>query len=172
MSQQRPYRIAVLTISDRASTGEAEDRSGPALEQLIAREALGTVVESAIIPDEIDAIRTFIERCTAGDRPVDLILTTGGTGLAPRDVTPEAVAPLFDKPAPNLMELARQRCLEKTPLTYLSRGVAGVVGRTLVLTLPGSPKGAVEHAEAILDILPHAIDTAIGVGERHHRPRA
>lgn len=168
MKTHAPYRVAILTISDRAARGQATDASGPALAKLIEREALGDVCAAEIVPDEVTDIRAFIERWSQGDASAQLILTTGGTGLAPRDLTPEAVAPLFTKPAPNLMELIRLRCLEKTPLTYLSRGVAGVVGRTLVLTLPGSPKGAVEQLGAILDILPHAIDTALGEGERHH----
>ncbi len=168
MKTHAPYRVAILTISDRAARGKATDESGPALVKLIERHALGEVCAAEIVPDEVTDIRAFVERWSQGDAPAQLIVTTGGTGLAPRDVTPEAVAPLFTKPAPNLMELVRLRCLEKTPLTYLSRGVAGVVGRTLVLTLPGSPKGAVEQLEAILDLLPHAIDTAVGDGERHH----
>ena len=87
---------------------------------------------------------------------------TGGTGLAPRDVTPEAARLVLEREHPGLMELARLRCLEKSPKAYLSRGIAGTIGRTLILTLPGSPRGAVENLEAILDVLPHAIDTLRG----------
>lgn len=170
MSDSPRFRVAVLTISDRAGRGESDDRSGPALAEFV-RDHLGSVQDARIVPDEIEDIRRAILDWCRHDHPMDLVLSTGGTGLAPRDRTPEAVSAMFDKPAPNLMELARLRCLEKTPLTFLSRGVAGVIGRTLVLTLPGSPRGAIETLEALLDILPHAIDTALGEGERYH-PRA
>ncbi len=170
MSGECP-KIAILTVSDRGAAGEAEDGSGPALVELVERVGLGKVCATKVVSDEIDAIRGFVRDWSRGDDSAALILTTGGTGLAPRDNTPEAVSALFTKPAPNLMELARLRCFEKTPLTYLSRGVAGVVDRTLVITLPGSPKGAVEQLEAILDILPHAMETARDGGQRLHPPR-
>lgn len=167
MSGGKGFRVGVLTISDRSSRGESVDRSGPALAEVVERH-LGSVVRAGIVADEIEDIRRALREWCLGAGAMDLVLTTGGTGLAPRDRTPEAVSAMFDKAAPNLMELARLRCLEKTSLTYLSRGVAGVIGRTLVLTLPGSPRGAVETLEAIMDILPHAIDTALGEGERYH----
>jgi molybdenum cofactor synthesis domain-containing protein len=93
---------------------------------------------------------------------VDLILSTGGTGLAPRDVTPEAAKRVFHREHEGLMDLSRQRCLAKTPRTFLSRGVAGTIHRTLIITLPGSPRGCAEMLEAIVDILPHAVETLRG----------
>ncbi|MCB9846529.1 MAG: MogA/MoaB family molybdenum cofactor biosynthesis protein [Phycisphaeraceae bacterium] len=165
------YRVAILTVSDRASRGEAEDRSGPALEAVVRTLIPVTHMQRDLVPDEISAIRDALGRWSSNAPPMDLILTTGGTGLSPRDVTPEAALPLFDKPAPNLMELARLRCLQKTPSAYLSRGVAGVIGRSLVLTLPGSPRGAGETIEALGDILLHALDTVGDEGDRHHAPR-
>jgi len=173
------HRIAILTISDRVSRGEAVDRSGEALVELVTSSGLGEVIARDLVSDDIAQIKRCVERWCGrggsggsgesggGQTFADLILTTGGTGLAPRDVTPEAITPILDKPAPNLMELARSRCLETTPLAYLSRGVSGVIGRTLVIALPGSPAGAVEQLSAILDILPHAIDIATGKSDQH-----
>ena len=151
-----PFTAAVLTISDRCSRGEAQDTSGPALVEILTQTFNADVQSTKCVPDEIDRIQAAIRAWA--QTGIDLVLTTGGTGLAPRDVTPEAIAPLLDKPAPNLLELARLRCLEKTANTYLSRGVAGVVNKTLVITLPGSRTGSTETLEAIADILPHAID--------------
>ena len=163
------HRIAILTISDRVSRGEAVDRSGEALVELVTSSGLGEVIARDLVSDDIAQIKRCVERwCgSGGDVIADLILTTGGTGLSPRDVTPEAITPMLEKPAPNLMELARYRCLETTPLAYLSRGVSGVIGQTLVIALPGSPAGAVEQLSAILDILPHAIDIATGKSDQH-----
>jgi molybdenum cofactor synthesis domain-containing protein len=156
MTDAHPFTAAVLTISDRCSQGDAQDTSGPALVQLLTDTFGADVRSTKCVPDEIDRIRATIRAWA--DTHIDLVLTTGGTGLAPRDVTPEAIAPLLDKPAPNLLELARLRCLEKTANAYLSRGVAGVVHKTLVITLPGSRTGATETLEALADILAHAID--------------
>jgi len=162
-----PFTAAVLTISDRCSQGVAQDTSGPALAEMLAQTFRADVQSTKCVPDEIDRIRASIRAWA--DAGIDLVLTTGGTGLAPRDVTPEAIAPLLDKPAPNLLELARLRCLEKTANTYLSRGVAGVVKQTLVITLPGSRVGSTETLDAIADILPHAIDAMKGL-DKHPPP--
>ncbi|MCA9299807.1 MAG: MogA/MoaB family molybdenum cofactor biosynthesis protein, partial [Phycisphaerales bacterium] len=116
----------------------------------------GEVTRTGIEPDEEASIRAFVQEAVASS--CDLVLTTGGTGFAPRDRTPEAVARLLDRRAENLMELARLRCKEITPFTYLSRGVSGTIGATLVVTLPGSPRGACETLEAMIDLIPHAID--------------
>ena len=157
-----PVRVAVLTVSDRCSRGEAVDTSGPGL-CAVLRERLGAeIVVTDCVPDEPDQIvERFMRWSRAGER-IDLIASTGGTGLAPRDQTPEAARRVIEREHPALMELARLRCLEKTPRAFLSRGVAGTVGRTLILTLPGSPRGARENLEALLDILPHAIETLRG----------
>ncbi len=157
-------RCAILTVSDRAHAGTIRDASGPALARIIVEGGLGHVEATAIVPDEEDAIRAQILAWV--DAGIELILCTGGTGFAPRDRTPEAVASILDRPAPGLMELARMRCLARTPMTFLSRGVAGLVSSTIVITLPGSPTGACEQLEALLDVLPHAIASARG-GEVH-----
>ncbi len=165
-------RVAVLTVSDRCSRGEAEDTSGPGL-AAIAREKLrAEIAATACVPDEVDRIASaFVEWC-GPEKGIDLILSTGGTGLAPRDVTPEAATRVIERPHAGLMELARARCAAKTVRTYLSRGVAGTRGRTLIITLPGSPRGATENLEALLDILPHAIETLRGEVQDDGRPGA
>ena len=155
-------RAAVLTVSDRCSRGEAEDASGPALAAML-RERLGAdVVEAACVPDEVERIERALRGWADPERRIDLVVTTGGTGLAPRDVTPEAAARVIERPHAGLMELARARCLSITPRSYLSRGVAGVAGRTLIVTLPGSVRGATEQLGALLDVLPHAVETLRG----------
>lgn len=162
-------RAAVLTISDRCSRGEAEDRSGPALADLLRSALHAEVVATRCIPDDRSLIAATFREWSADTSGIDLLVSTGGTGLSPRDVTPEAAAEVIDRPHPGLMELARLRCLAKTPLTYLSRGIAGSAGRTLLLTLPGSPRGATETLEALVDVLPHAIASLRGEvrPERH-----
>lgn len=146
-------RAAVLTVSDRCARGEATDASGPAVCALLERALGATVVAHSCVADEVDAIRSFVRK--AAD--VDLVVTTGGTGLAPRDRTPEAIRPLLDREAPGLMELARARSGATTARAFLSRGIAGTRGSTLILTLPGSPKGATQQLEALVDVLPHAL---------------
>lgn len=156
-----PIKVAILTVSDRSSRGERADASGPALES-VCREKLGAeVVAMGVVADEGEQIQAELLRWARGPAP-DLILTTGGTGLAPRDVTPEATAAVLERRHPALLELVRLRCYAITPKTFLSRGEAGTVGRTLIINLPGSPKGAVECLSALLDILPHAIETLRG----------
>ena len=161
-----PYRVAVLTVSDRCSRGVYEDRSGPALVDMVKKELPAESVLTAIVPDEIEQIQTRL-RLWADDG-IDLILTTGGTGLSPRDVTPEAAEVLFDKHVPGFMEEVRRHGLTYTPDAILSRGMCGVIGRSLVLTLPGSVKGATQSLEALAPILPHALDTISGEGDAHH----
>lgn len=158
----RPIRAAVLTVSDRCSRGLATDTSGPALAEMLRTRLGAEVVESRCLPDEEEQLAACFVSWSSPDRGIDLILSTGGTGLAPRDVTPEAARSVFEREHPGLMELARLRCLVKTPRTFLSRGVAGTIGKTLILTLPGSLEGSTENLEALLDILPHAIETLRG----------
>jgi molybdenum cofactor synthesis domain-containing protein len=168
-------RAAVLTVSDRCSRGEAEDTSGPLLCSIL-RERLGAIiVRTACVPDDREKIAaTFVE--WSGRQPgggaIDLILSTGGTGLAPRDVTPEAARMVLEREHSGLMELARLRCFAITPRTFLSRGIAGTIGRTLIITLPGSPRGAKENLDALLDILPHAVETLRGEVADDGRPGA
>ncbi len=147
----------VLTASDRCAQGIAVDGSGPAVAEFVRARLGGDVVAQEIVADEPIQIEAFLRHWTALDQRIDLALITGGTGLSPRDITPEAAMRVIDRPHPGLMELARSRCGARHPRAYLSRGVAGAANETLVLTLPGSPAGAVETLEAILDILPHAV---------------
>lgn len=114
------------------------------------------------VSDDPDAIANQLVAWSHPDQKIDLILTTGGTGLAPRDNTPEAARRVIEREHPGLLELARRRCYEKTPKTYLSRGISGTRNRTLIITLPGSPRGAGEMLEALLDVLPHAVETLRG----------
>jgi molybdenum cofactor synthesis domain-containing protein len=150
-------KVAILTISDRCSRGEMEDTSGPALERIAMEKLSAQIVATKIVPDEIVQISDQIKTWALYSPKPDLILTTGGTGLAARDVTPEATLLVLERRHPALLELARLRCLPKTPRTYLSRGEAGTVGQTLIINLPGSQRGASEFLEALLDVLPHAV---------------
>ena len=148
-------RFGILTLSDRSASGERADASGPALAELIHAQNW-SVAKQAILPDDESAIRaTLIEWADSGE--VDVILTTGGTGFAPRDITPEATRAVIEREAPGLAETMRAESLKKTPHAMLSRAVAGIRGRTLIVNLPGSPKGAVENLQTILPVLPHAV---------------
>jgi len=168
----RAITVAILTVSDRCARGETEDLSGPALQAMVESQLAGQVVIADCVPDEPDAIAAALVRwATDGPKP-DLLLTTGGTGLAPRDHTPEATRRVLERPHPGLLELARMRCYAITPRTYLSRGEAGTIGRTLVINLPGSPRGATEMLAALIDILPHAIQTLRGEVQDDGRPGA
>lgn len=148
-------RFGILTVSDRSSRGEREDASGPALARLIQAEGW-SVAEEAILPDEESAIRNILIEWVDNGK-FDVILTTGGTGFSPRDVTPEATRAVIQRDAPGLAEAMRAESLKITPHAMLSRIVTGVRERTLIINLPGSPKGAVENLQVILPVLPHAI---------------
>jgi molybdopterin adenylyltransferase len=156
-------RIFILTVSDSVSTGKAEDRSGPAVASR-CRELGWDIASAEVIADDRTAIETLLRR-TADTNTVNVILTTGGTGFGPRDVTPEATAAVAERLAPGLAELMRAEGLKKTKLAVLSRGAVAIRGNCVIVNLPGSPKGAVESLDAIADLLPHAI-RVLG-GARH-----
>lgn len=148
-------RFGILTVSDRSSRGEREDASGPALARLVESQGW-SVTRQSLISDEEAAIRDLLISWADSDQ-MDVILTTGGTGFAPRDVTPEATRAVLDREAPGLAEAMRAMSLKITPHAMLSRVVAGIRRRTLIINLPGSPKGAVENLQVVIPVLPHAI---------------
>jgi molybdenum cofactor synthesis domain-containing protein len=153
-------RVGILTVSDLGSRGEREDTAGKALKEKV--EEMGWSVDRyEIVPDETGVISDRL-REWADDTGLQLILTTGGTGFADRDATPEATLEVLDKQAPGIPEAMRAAGQKKTPMAILSRGVAGIRGRTLILNLPGSMKGAVDSFEAVREALPHAIDVILG----------
>jgi molybdopterin adenylyltransferase len=153
-------RIAVVTVSDSAVAGTREDRSGPALRE--RAESFGWAVSAVeLVPDEIHEISAAIRRL-ADSGECAVVLTTGGTGVALRDVTPEATRAVMEREIPGLAELMRSEGRKFTPKAVLSRGLAGVRGRTLIVNLPGSPKGAVESLDAIAKLIPHIVDLLEG----------
>jgi molybdopterin adenylyltransferase len=158
-------RTAVVTISDSVARGAREDRSGPALRQ--RAEQLGwQVAEIEVVEDDRDSIARLLADLS-DRRSVSLILTTGGTGVAHRDVTPEATRTVVDREIPGLAELMRAEGRRFTPRAVLSRGIAGTRGRTLIVNLPGSPKGAVESLDALAELAPHIIDLLEGRTEHN-----
>lgn len=153
----RPIRVAVLTVSDRCASGSVADESGPALVALLTERLAVEIVATSLVPDvRVEIADTLRRWALEAPRP-DLVLTTGGTGLGPRDITPEATLDVLERRHPALLELARLRVLPQSPHAFLSRGEAGAVGETLIVNLPGSPRGATETLATILDVLPHAI---------------
>jgi molybdopterin adenylyltransferase len=156
----RTARYGVLTISDKGSRGEREDRSGRAIQEIVAQLA-GEIAAYEIVPDEKEQIQGRIV-AWCDDLKVDVVLTTGGTGLAPRDVTPTATLGVIDYEVPGIPETMRAESLKKTPNAMLSRMVAGVRGQTLVINLPGSPKAVRECLDAVKAALPHAVETLRG----------
>ena len=148
-------RFGILTISDRSSRGERADSSGPALVRLIEAEGW-SVTKQSLLPDEESAIRDLLISW-ADSSELDVILTTGGTGFSPRDVTPEATRAVIERESPGLAEAMRAASLKVTPHAMLSRIVTGIRKRTLIINLPGSPKGAAENLQVVIPVLPHAV---------------
>ncbi len=154
--------VAVLTLSDKGATGERKDRSGPAIKELV-KKINAEVVSYEIIPDEKALIR---EKLTAlCKKEIDLILTTGGTGVSPRDVTPDATREVITQEIPGIAEAMRMEGLKKTPFAMISRAVAGIRGKTLIINLPGSPKAVKENLSAILAVIPHTVEKIQGSSE-------
>jgi molybdopterin adenylyltransferase len=149
---------AILTLSDKGSRGEREDLSGPAIRKLLSQ-IDARVDFYDVIPDEKELIK---EKLMEYSRKVDIVVTTGGTGLSPRDVTPEATLEVIDREIPGIAEAMRAEGLKKTKRAMLSRAVAGVRGNTLIINLPGSPKAIQEGLEAIIEIIPHAVEKIKG----------
>ena len=152
-------RIAIITLSDKGARGEREDESGSAIREMVA--PLGPVEHYSVLPDEQSLIREALVRlCDSG--AIDLVLTTGGTGVSPRDVTPEATRSVIDRELPGIGEAMRAESLKKTPHAMISRAVAGIRKQTLIINLPGSPRGVRENLAVVLPALPHLIEKMKG----------
>lgn len=151
--------VSIVTVSDRCSKGLCEDKSGPLISSLTA--SVADTAEYVIVPDEEDVIsKELIRLCD--EVKSDVIFTTGGTGFAPRDVTPEATKSVIEKEVPGIPEAIRQKSLEITAKAMLSRAAAGIRGKTLIINLPGSPKAVRESLEVVLPVLEHAVETLSG----------
>ena len=151
--------ISVLTASDRCSKNLCEDKSGPLVSELLS--AVAETADYVIVPDEKDIISKELIRLS-DEVKSDVIFTTGGTGFAPRDVTPEATKAVIEKEVPGIPEAIRAKSLEITPKAMLSRATAGIRGKTLIINLPGSPKAVRESLEVVMSVLPHAVETLSG----------
>ena len=162
-------RVGILTVSDRASSGAYQDQSGPLVAAIISERTSWQVAEQAVVPDQIDVIaRTLI---SWSDAELNLILTTGGTGFSPRDITPEATLQVIDREAPGIAEAVRQESLKITQHAMLSRARAGMRAKTLIINLPGSPKAVRESLNILVPVLPHALNLLAGQtgSEKEHR---
>jgi len=156
--------FAVVTISDRCAAGQQVDTTGPAVARLLAEQWPEETIGRGLVPDNEDAIETLLhELC---HQEYELVLTAGGTGLGPRDVTPEATRRVIEREVPGLAEAIRANCAPSYRFAWLSRAVAGLCGKTLIVNLPGSERGATESLAAILPLLPHALDIVAG-GRMH-----
>ncbi len=154
------FKVAILTISDRGSKGEREDSSGPLIQEMV-RNLPGEVIHYEIIPDDREKIVEALKK-SADSLKADLILTTGGTGLSPRDVTPDATLKVIEKEVPGFAEAMRAESLKKTPHAMISRAIVGIRASSLIVNLPGSPKSVKENLAVILPALPHALSKLKG----------
>ena len=155
-------RVGILTSSDRSARGERADTTGPTIHNLVVERLAGKVVQYKVVPDNVEALsETLIE--WADEHKLDLILTNGGTGLSPTDVTPEATRKVIEKETPWIVNAMVLESLRVTPYAMLTRATAGIRGRTLIVNLPGSPKAATENLTAVAEILPHAVMIVQGV---------
>jgi molybdopterin adenylyltransferase len=162
-------KVGIITASDKSAAGAREDQSGPLIRRMLEPLA-ADIVEAAVLPDEQAEIESKL-REMSDCLEIDLILTTGGTGLGPRDVTPDATLAVIDTPVPGLPEAMRQVSLAKTPHAMLSRAAAGIRGRTLIVNLPGSPRAVGECLKVILPAIPHAIEVLRGKADECARLR-
>lgn len=163
-------KIGILTISDRGARGEYEDRSGPLIAQILATNTSWQISHKAIIPDEFEVIVQTLEQWC--DEEVNLLLTTGGTGFAPRDITPEATKQVIERETPGIVEALRMESLKITRHAMLSRAVAGIRGKTLIINMPGNPKAVKENLDVLLPVLPHALELLMGGTGSESRHRA
>jgi molybdenum cofactor synthesis domain-containing protein len=154
------FYAAVITVSDKGSQGKRQDLSGPAIAEMLAGAAI-EIKHTLIIPDEVDQIQKAIIQFADVEK-MDLILTTGGTGVSPRDLTPDATLKVLDKEIPGMAEAMRIASMKITPHAMISRAVTGIRGRSLIINLPGSPKGATENLAIVLPAIPHAIEKIKG----------
>jgi molybdenum cofactor synthesis domain-containing protein len=161
------YKAAIITVSDRGAKGEREDRSGPSIKSMI--EDLYEVEEMIIVPDEEEIISKTIERLV-DENKIDLVITTGGTGVSPRDVTPEATKKVIEKEIPGFSEIMRIESYKLTPHGIISRGVCGIRGKSVIINLPGSPNAATQCLSYVLPALPHALSKVKGSTEECGTP--
>ncbi len=162
------FNAGIITVSDKGSQGKRQDLSGPAIAEMLAGAAI-SIEKTLIIPDEVDQIQKAIIQFADVDK-LDLILTTGGTGVSPRDLTPDATLKVLDKEIPGMADAMRIAGMKITPHAMISRAVAGIRGRSLIINLPGSPKGATENLAAVMPALKHAIEKIKGDDRDCARP--